>query len=393
MDLKQKIRDLSNHYFNDVIKYRRHIHENPELSFQEYQTAKYVRQILTDNNIVIDDSFGDNAVVGIIEGQNVGSNVGLRADMDALKIQEKTNFEFKSKNDGVMHACGHDVHTASLIGTALILNQIKDCIKGRIILIFQPAEELDPGGAKILIDKGIINKYNISKIIGQHVLPNTKTGNFGFTPGKAMAATNEIYIKFIGKGGHAALPEQRSETVVALTEFLTESKKIQNKYSNDEAPVIVAFGKIIANGAINIIPSEVSAEGTMRTFDENVRQNIKSELKNIAEEIAIENKCKFEILIKDGYPHLSNSVELTNKIIDLSKEFLSENQVEIADKRMTGEDFAYFSQLIPASYYRMGIAGKGLGTNPLHNDNFSVDEDSLKYSIALMAFLAINIMS
>lgn len=391
MNIELLIKQYANEIFNDIVRIRRHIHKHPELSFQEFETAKFVKKHLSDNNIEYDESFGGNAVIGIIEGKNKGITVALRADMDALAIQETNTVDYASINNGVMHACGHDVHTASLIGTAIILNKLKEFINGRIILIFQPAEELDPGGAKILIDKGLLDKYKIDRIIGQHVLPDFETGKFGFTPGKSMAATNELYLKFTGKGGHAAIPELRSDTVLALTNSVNQIVKLSDEYSTKEAPAVIAFGKIIAEGAINIVPSISIAEGTMRTFDEDVRTDIKKRIKLIAEQEADKFGCEAAVEIKQGYPHLFNDIELTNNIMNYASEYLSPDSVSIAEMRMTGEDFAYFAQQIPATYYRMGVKGNGKGSINLHNSNFDIDEEAFLYSAGLMAYLAIKI--
>lgn len=386
--VKQKIKNIAKQIFPELVEIRRHIHKYPELSFLEFETVRHIKNIFDKYCIEYDDSFGENSLIGIINGADKGKTIGLRADLDALKISEKNEVEYKSVNSGVMHACGHDVHTASLIGTAIVLNKIKEHLSGRFIFIFQPGEETDPGGAKILIENGLLEKYKIDKILGQHVLPNLETGYFGFTPGKSMAATNELYISFTGKGGHAAIPEQRSDTVLALSTFINKVKELPEKFATVEEPVIVAFGKIIADGSINVVPSKSEAEGTMRTFNENVRQEIKNTIIKIANESAHLYKCTADIEIKMGYPFLENDIELTNEAIKYAKEFLSPEQIVIADKRMTGEDFAYFAQKIHATYYRMGISGNGKGKTNLHNEYFDIDEKSLEYSAALMAFLA-----
>jgi amidohydrolase len=391
MNIKNEIKQISAEILNQVIDFRRHIHKHPELSFNEFKTAAYIRKILDVNNIEHDDSFGDNAVIGIIHGKQKGITIALRADTDALKIHEKNETDYTSVNKGVMHACGHDVHTASLLGTAIVLNKLKDFIKGKIILVFQPAEEIDPGGAIILINQGLLEKYEIKKIIGQHVLPGMKTGTFGFTPGKSMAATNEIYIKFTGKGGHAAMPDLRSDVVLALGGFINKAEALPEKYKQPEAPVIVAFGRLQAGGAINIIPSESKIEGTMRTFDENVRILLKKEIQQIANECAKKYKCEVEVEIKDGYPHLFNNIDLTQFLIAEAADFFTADQIIEAEMRMTGEDFAYFAQRIPACYYRFGIEGNGKGNVNLHNEFFDVDESALESSVALMSWLALKL--
>ena len=243
-EIKAANRDL----FGKIVEYRRHIHQNPELSFQEFETAKYIRGILHENGIATDDSFGDNAVIAVIgEG---GETVALRADIDALPICEDVDLPFRSRNNGVMHACGHDAHAASLLGTALILKKLQKYIKNRIVLIFQPGEELCPGGANILVQKGLLEKYDIKRIVGMHVSAELPTGKFLFGSGYLMAATNELYIKFHGVGGHAAMPQKRSDTVLALADFLVEVRKMQESLT-DDMPFVVAFGKIKRRSARN----------------------------------------------------------------------------------------------------------------------------------------------
>jgi amidohydrolase len=389
-DILQEIKLLSNEALLKVIEIRRHIHMNPELAFEEFETAKYIREILSEYEIDYDDSFGDNAVIGIIDGDLPGDTIALRADIDALALMELNSCEYSSKKAGLMHACGHDAHTASLIGTAIILQKLKSKIKGRVILVFQPAEEKIPGGAKILIEKGLLKKYNIKRIIGQHVLPEMKTGHFCFAPGYLMAATDELYIKFMGIGGHAALPLKRSDTVLAVVDFIHEVKEMQKELKSD-FPFIIAFGRLVADGMLNVIPSQSSADGTMRTFDEDLRKTIKIKLQEIADRVAIANKCTANLEIRAGYPSVYNDPELTDKVISAAKEFLPLENVENMEMRMTAEDFAYFGKEIPAVFYRMGISGNGKGNIGLHNAEFDLDEEAFLHSVGLMAFLATKI--
>ncbi|HOZ30144.1 MAG TPA: M20 family metallopeptidase [Bacteroidales bacterium] len=386
----EEIQKLSNEFHSEIVGIRRYIHKHPEISFNEYETASYIQKILTKSGIETDESFGKNSVIGIINGSIPGETIALRADIDALPMTEKTNLKFSSVNQGVMHACGHDAHTASLIGTALILQKLKMHIKGRVILIFQPAEEKIPGGAKILVEKGLLKKYDIKKIIGQHVLPEMETGHFSFSEGHVMAATDEVFIRFEGVGGHAALPNKRSDTVMALVEFIYEAKQLQNRLISD-MPFIIAFGKLVADGVLNVVPSRSSADGTMRTFDENLRKNIKENLEQIAENSAKNHKCTFNLDIRHGYPSVYNDPNLTAKAIDATKKYLPEKNIEKMEIRMTAEDFAYYGQEIPAVFYRMGILGNKKGNIGLHNEEFDIDEDALIYSMGLMAHIALNI--
>ena len=388
--LKQIIRDSSKEIHSLVVGFRRHFHENPELSFSEFETANYIRSVLAKYDIAIDESFGDNTVIGIINAESIEKTIALRADIDALPLIEKTDCEYSSKRPGIMHACGHDAHTASLLGTAIILQKIRSEIPGRIILVFQPAEEKIPGGAKLLIEKGLLKKYKVESIIGQHVLPEMPTGNFCFAPGYLMAATDELYIKFEGTGGHAAIPSKRSDTVLAVVEFIHRVYEMQKQLTS-EFPFIVAFGRLIADGVLNVIPSLSSADGTMRTFDESLRNEIKQNLQEIASRTAKEFKCTYDLEIRQGYPSVYNDPKLTELILSAAKEYLPAERIEKMELRMTAEDFAYYGKEIPAVFYRMGISGNGKGNIGLHNSRFDIDEDALVHSTGLMAWFALKL--
>ncbi|HPX75465.1 MAG TPA: M20 family metallopeptidase [Bacteroidales bacterium] len=389
-NLKDKIQKLNEKYFSKIVEFRRHIHQYPELSFKEFETAKYIKSILTKYNIEFDESFGENAVIGVVKGDLSGNNIALRADMDALPIEELVDSEFKSKVPGVMHACGHDAHVASLLGTAIILQELRNYIKGNIILIFQPAEERNPGGAKILIDKGLLKKYNITKVLGQHVLPELEVGKFNFGSNYVMATSDEIYIKFSGKGGHAALPHKRSDTVLALIHFINEVNELKIKLKSD-MPIIIAFGKLSAQGSINVVPEASFAEGTMRTFDEKLRNEIKAKLQVIADKHADYYSCKADLEIRHGYPAVYNDPKLNSQIMDLAKDFLGEENVGELEIRMTAEDFAFYSHEVPSVFYRAGVAGNGKGIAGQHTSYFDIDENVFLKSSALMAWFALNI--
>jgi len=389
-NLKDKIQKLNEKYFSEIVEFRRHIHQYPELSFKEFETAKYIKSILTKYNIEFDESFGENAVIGIIKGDLSGDNIALRADMDALPIEELVDSEFKSKVPGVMHACGHDAHVASLLGTAIILQELRNYIKGNIILIFQPAEERNPGGAKILIDKGLLKKYNIIKVLGQHVLPELEVGKFNFGSNYVMATSDEIYIKFSGKGGHAALPHKRSDTVLALIHFINEVNEFKIKLKSD-MPIIIAFGKLSAQGSINVVPEISFAEGTMRTFDEKLRNEIKAKLQVIADKYADYYGCKADLEIRHGYPAVYNDPKLNSQVMDLAKDCLGEENVGELEIRMTAEDFAFYSHEVPSVFYRAGVAGNGKGIAGQHTSYFDIDENVFLKSSALMAWFALNI--
>lgn len=382
------IKAYNEELFSQIVEIRRHIHKHPELSFREEQTASYIRNLLISNNIYVDDSFGTNAVIAVIgEGDRT---IALRADLDALPIQETTNCEFSSQNRGVMHACGHDAHAASLVGTALIVNKMKHLLKQRVVFIFQPGEELCPGGASILIAKGLLQKYNISTIVGMHVTAGLATGKYLFGSGHLMAATNELYVNFTGKGGHAAMPEKRSDTVLALADFLVNVRKLQESLT-DEKPFIVAFGKIEANGALNVIPAESKAEGTMRTFNPELHKYIEETLPKLADESAQKYKCKANFSIHKGYPTVYNNPDITLKVKTLAQEFVSAENIEDMPLRMTAEDFGFYSQEIPCTFFRVGIMGNGFGEASQHDSKFDLDEEVFLQVPGLMAFIALKL--
>lgn len=386
-NLLSEIKAANQDLFGRIVEYRRHIHQNPELSFQEFETAKYIRNILHDNDIVTDDSFGDNAVIAVIG--NGGETVALRADIDALPICEEVDLPFRSRNHGVMHACGHDAHAASLLGTALILKRLEKYISNRIILIFQPGEELCPGGANILVQKGLLEKYDIKRIVGMHVSAELPTGKFLFGSGYLMAATNELYIKFHGVGGHAAMPQKRSDTVLALADFLVEVRKIQESLT-DDMPFVVAFGKIVGDGALNVVPPETSAEGTMRTFNPVLHKTIEENLKRISQQSAAKYKCTADLEIRKGYPAVYNNPEVTAKVRSLAAEYVSDANIDEMPLKMTAEDFAFYSEKIPATFFRAGIMGNGRGEVTQHNPKFDMDEEVFRTTSGLMAYIALN---
>lgn len=404
--MKEKIKSLSEKYFNEVVSLRRHLHANPELSFEEYNTSAFVCSKLDEWKIPYKKGMVKTGIVALIEGEKEphprplsegrGEQrcVALRADLDALPIKEENNKEYISKNSGVMHACGHDVHTSSLLGAAKILNELKNEFEGTVKLIFQPGEEKLPGGASLMINEGVLKNPEPESIFAQHVFPSMETGKVGFRSGMYMASTDEIYITVKGKGGHAAMPANyvnplliASKLLVALqAEFMDEKTR-----SIPNIPTVLAFGKVTGMGATNVIPDEVKIEGTFRTMDEKWREEAHEKMKDIAAKVFSENGGSGEFNIMRGYPFLVNNEELTNKAIANAKEFLGEENVELLDLRMTAEDFAFYSQHIPACFYRLGTGNKKLGiTSGVHTSTFDIDEEALKTGMGLMAWLAVK---
>lgn len=395
MDLLDKIKSLSENYSNDVIRQRRHLHANPELSYQEFNTAKYVASELRSFGLTPIEGIATTGVMAEIKGKNPEKkSFALRADMDALPIHEANNVPYKSQNEGVMHACGHDVHTSSLLGTARILNEVKDQFEGTIRLIFQPGEEKNPGGASYMIRDGALVNPEPSGIIGQHVFPLLPVGKIGFREGMYMASCDEIYLKVIGKGGHGAAPELAVDPIVIASHIIIALQQIISRNASPKQPTVLTFGKIIGEGATNIIPNEVKIAGTFRAMNEEWRASALQKIKKMAESLAEGMGGKCEVEISKGYPYLENNPELTRRIRSAAEAYVGKENVVDLEITLGAEDFSYYSQVIPASFYRLGTRNEAKGiTSYVHTPTFDIDEDALKIGPGLMAWMAIQELS
>jgi amidohydrolase len=390
-DLKSKIQHAASTYLTEIIDIRRHLHAHPELSFEEYKTSEFIASQLKKYQIPFTAGVVKTGIVALIEGKNPAKKViALRADLDALPITEVNTCEYKSQNAGVMHACGHDVHSASLLGAAKILNELKNEFEGTIKLIFQPGEEKLPGGASLMIKEGVLENPHAQHIFGQHVFPSMEAGKVGFRNGMYMASTDEIYITVKGKGGHAAMPNDYNSPLLIASRILLELNKTFMQ-EEQPAPTVLAFGKIAGNGATNVIPDEVHIEGTFRTLNEDWRAKAKVKMKALAESIATEMGGSCIYTIENGYPFLVNDVETTTRARAAAEVYLGKENVEELALRMTAEDFAFFSQKIPACFYRLGTANKERGiVSGVHTATFDIDEKALEIGAGLMAWLAVN---
>ena len=383
----EKIKQLSEQYFQEIVAIRRHLHQHPELSFQEFETSKFIQQTLTEWEVEFTSGHVKTGIVALVKGKNPEKRIiALRADIDALPIQEENNLPFASQNKGVMHACGHDVHTASLLGAIKILNELKHEFEGTVKCIFQPAEEVLPGGASLMIKEGVLENPKPAHIIGQHVYPELEAGKVGFKKGQYMASTDEIYLTIKGKGGHAALPFKLKDPVLATAQILVALQQVVSRCAKPNIPSVLSFGKVIANGATNIIPNEVHVEGTFRTFDEAWRKQAHIHIREIAENTAKAMGVVCDVNIEVGYPFLVNDDDTTQQCIDAAKEFLGEHNVVDLEMRMTAEDFSYYSQIVPACFYRLGTSD----STGLHTPTFMVDEASLKTGMGLMAYISLR---
>lgn len=394
MELKQKIQQLAEKYFDEVVAIRQHLHQNPELSFQEHKTSTYITSLLNQWGIEFKSGIANTGIECIIKGKNPDKKVvALRADIDALPVEEQNNISYKSINKGVMHACGHDVHTSSLLGTIRILNELKDSFEGSVKCIFQPAEEKLPGGAKQMIEEGVLENPAPEFILGQHVYPELEVGKVGFRKGMYMASTDELYFTIQGKGGHAAMPEKITNTVLIASQIIVALQQVPYELAPKDIPTVLSIGKVIANGATNVIPNEVYLEGTFRTMDEQWRAQAHQKIKEIVSVLAEKQGAQVEINIKKGYPVLINHETTTEQSINYAQDYLGKQNVVDLDIRMTAEDFAYYSQEIPATFYRLGTSSNPKNSNPLHSPNFNVDEKSLKTGMGIMAYVSIRYLN
>ena len=392
--MKDQIKALANKYFEEVVIHRKHLHANPELSFKEFRTSEYIKDFLRNNEIEYVDAYVKTGIVAHIKGKNPDKKIiALRADIDALPIVEKNEANYTSQNKGIMHACGHDVHTSSMLGVCKILNDLKSSFEGTFKIIFQPGEEILPGGASLMIKEGALENPDAELIIGQHVYPQLEAGKVGFKKGMYMASADEIYVTIKGKGGHGALPENCIDPILIASHIIVALQQIVSRHAKPTIPSVLTFGHIEGIGATNIIPNEVKIKGTFRTFDEEWRKNAKEKMKKMSEAIAegMGGSCDFDI--HNGYPFLTNDEEVTQVAWDSANEFLGKEMVFPLDLRMTSEDFAFYSQKIPSCFYRLGIANNSEGINSgLHTNTFDIDHEALRTSIGLMSFIALKMI-
>lgn len=390
-DLIQRVKELAEQNFKEILRIREHLHAHPELSFQEFQTAEYIEAELRKMGIHDFERKANTGVVLTLQGNSSGKTVALRGDIDALPILEKNDVPYKSQNEGVMHACGHDVHTSSLLGAIKILHELKDQWDGTIKFIFQPGEETAPGGASILIKEGVLQDPVPESIIGQHVMPLIPVGQVGFRSGKYMASADELYFTVKGKGGHGAMPELAVDPVVITSQIIIALQQIVSRVASPKMPSVLTFGRIEGLGATNVIPDEVKVQGTFRTFDEEWRARAKEKMKKMAEGMAEAMGATCEFKIVDGYPFLKNDEETTERSKKAAIEYLGQENVHDLDLWMAAEDFAYYSHEVPGCFYRLGIRNEDRGiVSNVHTSTFDIDPEALKTGMGLMAWLAIS---
>jgi amidohydrolase len=384
----ERIKALAKQYVAEFIKIRRHLHAHPELSYQEFQTSKYVQEKLTEYNIPF-EIMATTGVIGLIQGKNPGSRiVALRADMDALPINEQNDVPYKSTNKGVMHACGHDVHTSCLLGAAKILDETKDEWSGTVKLIFQPGEEKNPGGASLLIKEGVLENPKPEGIFALHVNPQLEVGNLSFRAGKVMASADEIYITITSKGGHAAAPHLTADTILIASHLVVALQQVISRNNNPLLPSVLSITSVQGGYTTNVIPSEVKLMGTFRAMDEEWRFRAHDIIRKLSTDLVHSMGADIHLHIDVGYPAVYNNEQLNGVARNIAMQYMGEEKVHETEIRLGAEDFGYYSQEIPGCFFRLGTANKAKGiTAGVHTPLFNIDESSMEIGIGIMATL------
>jgi hippurate hydrolase len=388
--MKKRIKELAHKYAPEFIAIRQHIHAHPELSFQEFETSLFIQQKLDEFGVTYTAGIAGTGIIAIIEGKNPSSKtIALRADMDALPITEANDVPYKSLNTGIMHACGHDVHTTCVLGATRILQELKDEFEGTIKILFQPGEEKHPGGASLMINEGALENPRPDAILGMHVQPTMEAGKLGFRDGKYMASADEIYITIKGKGGHAALPHLTVDTILVASHLVVSLQQVISRNNNPFSPSVLSICAFNGGYTTNVIPSEVKLMGTFRAMDETWRFKAHDIIKKQATELAHAMGAEIDIEILVGYPCLYNNEAVTAQARGLAEDYLGIDKVEDTEIRMGAEDFAFYSQIVPACFFRLGTGNISRGiTSGVHTPTFDVDESAIEVGIGTMAYLA-----
>lgn len=392
MNLKQTIKEQADAIFPEIIRHYRHLHQNPELSYHEVETAKYIADFLAAEGIPYRANIGGHGILAWVKGEKPGDEktIAFVADMDALPVHEANDVPYKSQTEGVMHACGHDAHTAALMGATKIVYALRNEFAGTALFVFQPGEEQSPGGADLMLKDGVFRDFTPDFIVKQHAYVDLPAGTVAFQTGTVMASADEVHITVMGQGGHGALPHELNDTVLAASHIIVALQQIVSRRRNPFQPMTFSFGKFIADGATNVIPSEVVLAGSLRCMDEVERRKMLTLIPSIIESTAAAFGCTCEIRMPEGYPCTVSHDAVTETVRAQAIQFLGEAHVSEYPKRMTAEDFGFFTQLYPCCFYRFGVADENGTCGKLHSSSFLIDERSLLTSSSLFAFIAIN---
>lgn len=386
------IHNRINDLYPTIVQDYQYLHQHPELSFEEYNTSAYIQKVLDSLSIPYRAGIAGTGVLGILKGINPSSKViALRADMDALPVLEENEIPFCSVNAGVMHACGHDSHVAALLGAARVLAEMRDSFEGTILLVFQPGEEQDPGGARLMLEDGVFDEYEPALILGQHSNMYDESGIVSFCNGAVMASADEIHIKVKGKGGHGAMPHKHTDAVLAAAQVVVAMQQILSRTKNPFTPMSLTFGRFIADGATNVIPHEVVLAGSLRCFDKEEREKAKQLIPIIGRHTAEAYLCEFEIKQDDGYPEVINDDQVTNAARLFAQEYLGTDHVKAFEPRTTSEDFGFYTEKYKGCFFRFGVRNQ-TERGASHTSTFLIDEESLKTAAGTMAYLAIRFL-
>ena len=388
MELLENIQSLSKAYSEEFIAVRRHLHAHPELSYLEFETSKFVQSKLSEMGIPF-EVIATTGVVAIIEGKNPSSRIiALRADMDALQIQEENDLSYRSLNEGIMHACGHDVHTTILLGAAKILVALKNEWEGTVKLIFQPGEEKNPGGASYMIRDGVLQNPAPAGIIALHVHPGLDFGKLSFRKGRVMASADELYFTIRGKGGHAAAPHLTADTILIASHLIVSLQQIISRNNNPASPSVLSICSIQGGYTTNVIPSEVKLKGTFRAMDETWRYKAHDLIRKLATGIAESMGAEIDVLVDIGYPTVDNDPAFTDTNWQLAETYMGNGNVPETEMRMGAEDFGYYTQIIPGCFFRLGVRNEMAGiVSNVHTPTFNIDERAIETGMGMMAWL------
>jgi amidohydrolase len=390
---KNIILQYAEDFYQDIVSVRQHLHQYPELSFHEFKTSDFIASKLDEYGISYQKGYVKTGIVATIEGNNPGcKTIALRSDMDALPVYEDTQVQYQSANTGIMHACGHDIHMASLLGGARILKECADAFEGTVLVLFQPGEEKLPGGAKLMLEEGIFHGREPDVVLAQHVDPELPLGSLGFKSGMYMASADELYLTIRGRGGHAGIPDQLTDTVFIASSIIVMLQQIVSRNTPPYVPSVLSFGKIDAPGATNIIPDRVEISGTFRTMNEEWRAIAHQRIIDTASSIAIGAGGDVNVDIQKGYPFLVNNEEITKRAMDAATEYKNGENVIPLGIKMIAEDFAYFSQKYPSLMYRLGVGGSTDSSHNLHSAKLKINDSVLKTGMGAMAWLALKFL-
>lgn len=393
INLHHIIREKANAIFEKVREFRHHLHMHPELSYEEFETMEYVSRILIEHNISHEKGVGKTGIVAMIRNERHPLDmpcIGLRADLDALPINEENEVPYRSRVDGVMHACGHDVHTSVLLGAAIVLNELKDQLPIPVKLIFQPGEEKNPGGATLMIRDGVLRNPIVKEMYALHVFPDLEVGKVGFKEGIYMASCDEIHLTINGKGGHGATPHQCIDPIVVGANIVLQLQQIVSRKCDPKVPCVLSFGHFEAMGATNVIPSKAHLKGTFRTMNEEWRHEALQLIEEQIKAIAHSHGATVDLVISKGYPYLENDPAVTASLREKALQFMGQDNVIELPIRLTSEDFSYYSQEIPVCFFRLGVRNEEKGiVHGVHHAKFDIDEDALRTGIEMMCLAAL----